>query len=142
MRNAIFRSRILLGYSLITILLPTIVQSSYSDKGITVDASVENQVVSFKINNSNNSAAVYGFIITLHDDKHYWKIAGTPIDWTAGNIKYQAIMWMTKDIPIQQGTAEDGFAIEVKQHGKYNVGWGVMDEKLQPIAWGTMIIEV
>ncbi len=140
MRAAIFCSRIWLGYSLITTLLLTIIQSSYADNGIAVDAFTEKQVVSFKIANSKVSPAIYGFIITMYDDKQYSKIAATPLGWTAGSIKYQVVMWMTKDHPIQKGTTEDGFAIEVKQHGKLKVGWSAMDENLQPIAWGTIII--
>ena len=141
MKFAIFGSSILLGNLLLAILSATTVQSSYAENGIVVDASMENKVISFKISNADDSPDLYGFIATIYGHKHYSKITETPFGWTAGTIKYQAVMWLTKDYPIQAGTTEDGFAIEVKQQGKYTVRWSVMDKTFQPIAWGTINID-
>ncbi|MGH9876733.1 MAG: hypothetical protein ACRD5H_03785 [Nitrososphaerales archaeon] len=139
--KSLFSSNILVGNLVMVILLPTILQWSYAENGIALDASVENKVISFKISNGDDSPDLYGFIVAIYGHKHYSKIAETPLGWTAGTIKYQAVMWLTKDYPIQAGTAEDGFAIEVKQQGKYTVRWSVMDKTSQPIAWGTINID-
>ena len=141
MKFAIFSSNILLGNLLLAILSATTVQSSYAENGIAVDASMENKVISFKISNGDDSPDLYGFIAAIYGHKHYSKISETPFGWTAGTIKYQAVMWLTKDYPIQAGTTEDGFAIQVKQQGKYTVKWSVMDKTSQPIAWGTINID-
>ena len=141
MKFAIFGSSILLGNLLLAILFPTAVQWSYAENGIVVDASLENKVISFKISSSDDSPDIYGFIVAIYGHKHYSKITETPLGWTAGTIKYQAVMWLTKDYPIQAGTAEDGFGIEVKQQGKYTVRWSVMDKTMQPIAWGIINID-
>ena len=138
---AIFGSNILLGNLLMVLLLTITGQSSYADDGIIVSASRENNVISFNVSNADDSPAIYGFIVTTYSEKHYSKIADTPLGWTAGTIKYRAIMWMTENYPIRGGTTEDRFAMEVKQQGQYIVGWSVIDEKSQPIAWGTIIID-
>ncbi|MGH9921836.1 MAG: hypothetical protein ACRD38_03695 [Nitrososphaerales archaeon] len=139
--KSLFSSNILVGNLVMVILLPTILQWSYAENGIALDASVENKVISFKISNGDDSPDLYGFIVAIYGHKHYSKIAETPLGWTAGTIKYQAVMWLTKDYPIQAGTAEDGFAIEVKQQGKYTVRWSVMDRTSQPIAWGIINVD-
>jgi hypothetical protein len=141
LKFAIFSSSILLGNLLLAILSAATVQSSYAENGIVVDASIENKVISFKISNSDDSPDLYGFIVAIHGHKHYSKISETPPGWTAGTIKYQAVMWLTKDYPIQAGTTEDGFAIEIKQQDKYTVRWSVMDKTSQPIAWGIINID-
>ncbi len=141
MKFKIFSSSILIGNLLVAILLATLIHPSYADKAITVDASIANKIISFKISNSDDSPDLYGFIVAIYGHKHYSKIAETPLGWTAGTIKYQAVMWLTKDYPIQAGTAEDGFAIEVKQQGKYTVRWSVMDRTSQPIAWGIINVD-
>ena len=141
LKFAIFSSSILLANLLLAIILTTVVQSSYAENGIVVEASMKNKVISFKVSNSDDSPAIHGLIIAIYGHKHYSKITETPPGWTGGTIKYQVVMWLTKDYPIQAGTAEDGFDIEVKQQGKYTVSWSVMDKTSQPIAWGTINID-
>jgi len=141
LKFAIFSSSILLGNLLLAILSATTVQSSYAENGIAVDASMENKVISFTISNGDDSSAIYTFVATIYGHKHYSKIAETPFGWTAGTIRYQAVMWMTKNYPIQAGTTEDGFAIEVRQQGEYTVRWSVMDKTSQAIAWGIINID-
>ncbi|HLE34421.1 MAG TPA: hypothetical protein VI698_00885 [Nitrososphaerales archaeon] len=141
MRFAIFSSSVLLGNLLMAIMLGALAQPSYADNAITVDASMENKVISFTISNGDDSSAIYTFVATIYGHKHYSRIAETPFGWTAGTIRYQAVMWMTKNYPIEAGATEDGFAIEVRQQGKYTVRWSVMDKTMQPIAWGTINID-
>jgi hypothetical protein len=123
------------------IMLAAFMQPSYAANAISVDASMENKIISFKISNGDASPAMYTFIATIYGHKHYSKIAETPFGWTAGTIRYQAVMWMTKNYPIEAGTTEDGFAIEVIQQGEYTVRWSVMDKTLQPIAWGIINVD-
>ena len=141
MKVAILSSSILLANLFLPILSTTTVQSSYAENEIVVEASMENKVISFKVSNSDGSPDLYGFIVTIYGHKHYSKITETPSGWTAGTIKYQAVMWLTKDHPIQAGTTEDGFAIEVNQQGKYTVRWSVLDKTSQSIAWGIINID-
>lgn len=141
MKIVIFDSSILLVNLLMAVMIGALVQPSYADDEITVDASMENKVISFTISNGDDSPAIYTFMATIYGHKHYSKIAETPLGWTAGIIKYQAVMWMTKNYPIESGATQDGFAIEVRQQGDYTVRWSVMDKTSQPVAWGIINID-
>jgi len=141
LKFAIFNSSVLLVNLLMAIMLGAFVQPSYADNAITVDASMENKVISFTISNGHDSSAIYTFIATIYGHKHYSKIAETPFGWTAGTVRYQAVMWMTKSYPVEPGATQDGFGIEVRQQGDYTVRWSVMDKTSQPIAWGIINID-
>jgi len=140
--KTIFGSSVLLWSLVIIILLTPVVQASYAYNGIVVSASKENKVVSFNISSSSDSPAIYGFTVIIQGHKHYSEVTKSPVGWSAGTIGYQAVMWTTKSHPIQPGSGEGNFAIEVTQIGTYTIGWSVMDNTLQPVAWGTLSINV
>ncbi len=138
-----FGLTILLGILIMIIFLMPVVQGSYGDKGtITVNASKEKKVVSFTITTSNNSPAIYGFIVTSVNHGHYAKVVKSPDGWLPGNIRYHVALWTTKSHPIQPGSTMDDFATEVTRKGTYVIRWSVLDNTLQPAAWGIITVTV
>jgi hypothetical protein len=124
------------------ILFTLLVQASYADNTTVVNVSKENKVLSFTITNGNPSPSIYGFVITIHGHGHYSKITESPDGWSGGIIKHQSVIWTTKSHPVQPGSSEGNFALEVTQTGKYTVSWSATDHTWQPIAWGTVTITV
>jgi hypothetical protein len=125
------------------ILLTPLVQTSYGDNDtIVVSATNENKVVLFNISSGTDSPAIYGFIITIYGHGHYSEITKSPDGWASGIIGNQAVIWTTQSHPIQPGSSEGNFAIEVTQASIYNIGWSVTDNTLKPVAWGTITITV
>jgi hypothetical protein len=122
-------------------LLIAVIQTTYADNGVFLNSSKDDKIVSFSVSSGNDSPPIYGFIITIVDG-HYSKINESPAGWSAGIIKYQAVIWTTKSHPIEPGSAENNFAIEVRQSGQYTINWTVMDYTMQPVAWGTTTITV
>jgi len=136
----IFGSSILLGSLGMIILLTMIVQATYADNGIFVNASTQNKVISFDMSSGNDSPPIHGFIVTISNG-HYSKITKSPNGWSAGIIKHQSVIWTTESYPVQP-SSEGNFAIEVTQLGKYTISWSATDHKLQPVVWGTITITV
>lgn len=139
-RKGIAGSNILLGI-LAMMLLMTFIQTTYANNGIFLNSSTNDKIVSFTISNGNDSPPIHGFIITIVDG-HYSKISESPAGWSAGIIEYQAVIWTTKSHPIEPGSTESNFAIEVRQSGRYTINWTVTDYTMQPVAWGTTTITV
>jgi hypothetical protein len=141
-----FGSEAIIGSSIsfglvILILLTMVVQPTYADNGVSVNVSTENKVVSFNISSGNDSPAIYGLIVTVQNG-HYSKITESPAGWSAGIIKYKAVMWTTKNHPIKPGDTEGSFVMEIRQSGRYTINWSVTDNTMQPIAWGTTTITI
>lgn len=132
----------LLVVLVLTMLLVSVVQTSYEDTGAIVSASSENKIVSFTVSTSDKYPPIYGFIVTSINHGHYTKIFKSPDGWMPGNIQYHAAMWTTKTHPIQPGSTEDNFATEVTRKGTYEIRWSVLDNTLQPVDWGIITITV
>ena len=134
---------VLLADLVLILLLMPVAQASYGNNStVVVSASKENRVVSFNLSNGIDSRPIYGFVITIYAHGHFSEITETPSGWSTGRHGYHAVLWTTKNYPIEPGSAEDNFAIEVTQIGTYTIGWSVTDNTLQPVAWGTITIKV
>lgn len=117
----------------------SIVHPAYGDNGIVVNASRENKAVSFSISSVNDAPTLHGFIITVRGG-HYSKIIESPDGWSAGIIDYEAVLWTTQSHPIEPGSTENSFAIEVTQSGKSRLTGP--SQTIPPHAWGTISIDV
>lgn len=139
----IFAGYVLLGGLITLILLTPVIQSSNADDSIVVvNASKENKVVSFNISTTNDSPPIYGFIITMYGNGHYSTVTKTPEGWAAGIIKYQAVVWTTKTHPIEPGTTEDNFGIEITQTGTHTIAWTVIDSASLPVSFGSISVTI
>ncbi|MFQ5941818.1 MAG: hypothetical protein ACE5KA_09005, partial [Nitrososphaerales archaeon] len=126
---------------IIMTIFTSIVQTTYADNGIVVNATNDGKVVSFDVTSGNDSPGIHNFIITIHDGQ-YSRITESPPGWMAGIIDYKAVMWTTKTQPIEPGSTEDSFAMEVSRPGEYTITWSVSDSTLHPYAWGTLTVTI
>ncbi|MFQ5920595.1 MAG: hypothetical protein ACE5JV_01095 [Nitrososphaerales archaeon] len=143
MHEIIFGRGFVLGSLLMTILLMPVVQASYADNStIVINASGENKDLSFSITTSDSSPSIYGFVVTSVSHGHYSEIIKSPEGWSPGVIRNLSAMWTTKDHPIEPGSTEDDFVVEVTRKGTYEIRWSALDNSWQPVAWGTITITV
>jgi hypothetical protein len=120
------------------VYLPYDVQGVECNASLTARYMEEHTAFTFSV--SKECPDIYGFYLTPTNNDHIM-INNSPEGWSGGGDKHNFLIWLTRNEPVQAGTASGEFIVTLIGPDSHELNWSIADENLMPIYWDRIVIE-